>query len=101
MPLNQQNLLAQIESQTTNFKQTIQQHQDDLERAVTQFRQTDREHWLSLEELGRGKQAGAWPVEPLTHLRKVGIAPESYVVVATDGSAIPADRHGGMARYQV
>ncbi|MEI6044374.1 MAG: DNA double-strand break repair nuclease NurA [Chloroflexota bacterium] len=101
MPINQSSLVAQIEAQAHQMQQAVQQHTADLARVVAQYRQTDQDNWMTLEELGRGKQAGAFPLEPLNKRRKLTQAPESYVVVATDGSAIPADRHGGMALYQV
>jgi hypothetical protein len=103
MPINQNSLVAQIEAQAENIQQTLQTHQSELSRVVEQYSRTDHERWLSVQELARGKQAGASPVEPLSNRRVLNqfFAPEDYRVVATDGSTIPADRHGGMAAYQV
>ncbi len=101
MPINRDSLVAQLEAEAKNMLQASRQEIDDLKRAVEQYQKLRQDNWLTLEELSRGKQAGALPVESLSHKRKIEIAAKDYVVVATDGSAIPADRHGGMALYSV
>ncbi len=105
MPLNEQSLLNQIQKRAGSL-QTFRDNQDrDLPLAIEQYRQQTRAGWLSLEELARAKQVAALPVEELTVCRQISrlALPDegSYVVVATDGSIIPPDRHGGLAFCQV
>lgn len=97
MPINPNSLVSQLERQAPHLQQIRRQQQEELPQALAQYRATRREDWLTLEELARGKQAGALPVEELDSRPALDAAPSSYIVVATDGSAIPPDRHGGMA----
>ncbi len=101
MPINQNDLVSQIQIQAGTLQRLRQQQQEELPLAVKQYRETKRENWLSLEQLARGKQAAALPVEALDLRHTIATAPDSYLIVATDGSAIPPDRHGGMAFCQV
>jgi hypothetical protein len=105
VPLNEQSLIDQISRNAPAFEK-LRQHQDEaLPQAIEQYRNSTRADWLSLEELARAKQAAALPVEELHAHRQLAEfalpADNSYVVVATDGSIIPPDRHGGMAFCQV
>jgi NurA domain len=101
MPINPQNLISEIERQAGKLRERSEQHARELPLAIEQYLATQNQQWLSLEELSRGQQAGAMPLEELHLPRKVGECPADYTVVATDGSAIPPDRHGGMAYAQV
>jgi hypothetical protein len=105
MPLNEQSLIDQISRNAKAFGQLRQRHYELLPQAIEEYRNATRAGWLSLEELAHAKQAAALPVEELHNHRQLArlALPEgnSYVVVATDGSIIPPDRHGGMAFCQV
>src|SRR5690348_5027889 len=105
MPLNERNLIDQISRNAQAFEKLRQFQDEALPQAIEQYRNSTRAGWLSLEELASARQAAALPVEELHNHRQLAqfVLPEgnSYVVVATDGSIIPPDRHGGMAFCQV
>ncbi len=59
--------------------------------------------WARAVELSR--ETASWllarPVEPLTTVRDLPALPPAYAIVATDGSQIELDRHGGVACYLI
>ncbi|HEX2912149.1 MAG TPA: DNA double-strand break repair nuclease NurA [Chloroflexia bacterium] len=99
MPINQTSLVNQIQSLSPGLARYRDRQRRELPQAVEQYRQATRENWPNLQQLARARQAAALPVEALHfHRNLAGMeSPASFVVVATDGSAIPPDRHGGMA----
>jgi NurA domain len=101
MPINPQNLINEIERQAEKLRRRAERQAQELPLAIEQYLAARNDTWLTLEQLSRGQQAGAMPVEELHQPRAINACPESYTVVATDGSAIPPDRHGGMAFCQV
>ncbi|NTV62302.1 MAG: DNA double-strand break repair nuclease NurA, partial [Oscillochloris sp.] len=60
-------------------------------------------HWASAADLSR--ETASWllarPVEPLDLVRNLPAVPESYALVASDGSQIDLDRHGSATCYLI
>lgn len=97
MGINENQLVSQLQQRAERLRRVQQRRQNDLEKVVAFYKSLRQSDWLSAEELSAISQAGALPLEELNRPKKVQLpAPVSYLVVATDGSIIPPDRHGGM-----
>ncbi|NJP05464.1 MAG: DNA double-strand break repair nuclease NurA [Chloroflexaceae bacterium] len=60
-------------------------------------------HWRQALELSRESTNWllAYPIEPLDMVKAAPLRPDTYVVIATDGSQIDVDRHGMLACYLI
>ncbi|MBX0327553.1 DNA double-strand break repair nuclease NurA [Oscillochloris sp. ZM17-4] len=73
--------------------------------AVSRYRESagEERHWARAADLSR--ESASWllahPVEPLGTARGLPERPESYALVASDGSQIDLDRHGSVACYLI
>jgi hypothetical protein len=94
MPLDTVQLGAQVQALSAHLASRRAFHRDrvPVARGILEHRAAD---WEDLAVLASGSLSRlATPVEPLDVVHRAAAAPESYVVLASDGSQIEPDHHG-------
>ena len=102
MPLDQRELMRQIEIKAPSLRANLGQLASNLEATAAIFEQADNSLLLSQIEQSRSHRSMGQPVDGVVQeTTSIEAPPENYTVVATDSSPIAPDRHGGMAVYYV
>jgi NurA domain len=101
MPLDPQALVSQIEAATPRLRTDFDDLKKYLDDAIDLYQKANAQEWRDLVETNRAGLALGYPYATLHENNPTVPAPANYTVVATDGSVIPPDRHGGTALYHV
>jgi hypothetical protein len=105
MPLDLAALSRQVRSMSSTLTHEADERRERQAIMLGRFLEEAHAHAMWAEAVDLSREAFAWllarPVEPLDTIVDVPARPESYSVVATDGSQIDVERHGMAACYVI
>ena len=101
MPIDPQDLVRQIEAATPRLRAEFSDLDASVSEALSLYRVAEAAHWRETAQNSQIAYSLGYPLEELHQNNPVGDETGPYTVVATDGSPIPPDRHGGTALYHV
>lgn len=105
MPLDLSTLSKQVRVMSGSLADTVNEKQDRQQLVFGRYLEESaaHEHWAEAVQLSR--ESAAWlfaaPTEPLDTVVDLPARPESYALIATDGSQIDVERHGIAVCYVI
>lgn len=102
MPLDQRELLRQIEVKAPGLRANMRDLASNLEATSQIYHQADNSRLISQIEQSKTHRSIGQAVDGVVQANSViNAPPDDYCIIATDSSPIAPDRHGGMATYYV
>lgn len=102
MPLDQRELIKQIEAKAPTLRAKKNTLNTNLQSTVAIYQEADNELLnRQIEQSKTHRSVGQVVKGAIQDTAPVEAPPENYCVVATDSSPIAPDRHGGMSAYYV
>ena len=102
MPIDPQELVRQIEAVTPRLQTDFRALEANIADALALYRVAQVQPWVDLVVNSQSAYSLGYPYHDLHQNIPIDITvPPAYTVIATDGSMIPPDRHGGSALYHV
>lgn len=101
MPLDQKELVRQIEASTRGLKNSHNLLEKNVLDALALYKEAREDVWRELVLSRQISQSLGYPISGLRQNQAIGQATGAYTVVATDGSVIPPDRHAGTSLFHV
>jgi len=102
MPLDQRELMRQIEAKAPALRVNLSTLQSNLTTTTEVYRRADNLRLAAQIKQSKTHRSIGQPVDGnIQEMVPIDAPPEDYTIVATDSSPIAPDRHGGMAAYYV